>query len=72
MEQWPTAMSQSGAILRSYKDHSEIMARLRARDPARVVAGYDRHLYHIYGTTRAIFDAMGQWRSDASAPTPKG
>jgi DNA-binding FadR family transcriptional regulator len=73
MEQRRTAMSQPGAILRSYKDHTEIMAGLRAHDAAAVVAAFDRHLDHIYATTRAILDAMGQRRSDdESAGTPEG
>ena len=62
MEQRRTAMSQPGAILRSYKDHTEIMAGLRARDPAAVVAAFDRHLDCIYATTRAILDAMERHR----------
>lgn len=62
MEQRRTAMSQPGAILRSYKDHTEIMAGLRARDPAAVVAAFDRHLDRIYATTRAILDAMERYR----------
>jgi len=64
MEQRRTAMSQPGAILRSYKDHSEILAGLRARDAAAVVAGFDRHLDRIYTTTRAILDAMGAASSE--------
>lgn len=66
MEQRPTAMAQSGAILRSYRDHSEFIARLReVNDLASVIAAFDRHLSRIYTTTRAITDAMGRWRSDA-------
>ncbi len=62
MEQRRTAMSQPGAILRSYKDHNEIMAGLRARDAAHVVAAFDRHLDRIYTTTRAILDDEEQHR----------
>jgi DNA-binding FadR family transcriptional regulator len=58
MEQRRTAVSQPGAILRSYKDHTDIMAGLRARDRDAVVAAFDRHLNRIYATTRAILDAM--------------
>ncbi len=58
MEQRRTAMSQPGAILRSYKDHTEIMVGLRARDRAAVVAAFDRHLDRIYTTTQAILEAM--------------
>lgn len=60
MEQRRTAVSQPGAILRSYSDHREILAGLRARDPASVLAAFDRHLDRIYSTTRAILDAMSR------------
>src|SRR6185312_4740811 len=33
LEQRRMAMAQPGAILRSYREHTEIMAGLRARDP---------------------------------------
>lgn len=73
MEQRRTAMSQAGAILRSYKDHTEIMAGLRARDAAAVVAGFDRHLDRIYTTTRAILDALGEHqRAGGNESTPGG
>jgi DNA-binding FadR family transcriptional regulator len=70
MEQRRTAMSQPGAILRSYKDHTEIMAGLRARDPAGVVAAFDRHLERIYTTTRAILDAMVRHRPAGESDRP--
>lgn len=70
MEQRRTAMSQPGAILRSFRDHSEIMAGLRAGDAAAVVAAFDRHLARIYTTTRAILDAMGQHRPGAESEGP--
>jgi DNA-binding FadR family transcriptional regulator len=54
------AVSQPGAILRSYKHHTEIVAGLRARDRAAVVAAFDRHLDCIHTTTRAILDSMGK------------
>jgi DNA-binding GntR family transcriptional regulator len=60
MELRRTAMSQPGAILRSFKEHTEIMTGLRARNRSAVVAAFDRHLDRIYTTTRAILDAMGQ------------
>ena len=73
MEQRRTAMSQPGAILRSYKDHNEIMAGLCARDRATVVAAFDRHLDRIYTTTQAILDAMEQHRpAGAAQATAKG
>jgi DNA-binding FadR family transcriptional regulator len=58
LEQRRTAVSQPGAILRSYRDHTDIMAGLRARDPAAVVAAFDQHLNRIYNTTLAIRNAM--------------
>ncbi len=58
LEQRRTAVSQPGAILRSYRDHANIMAGLRARDPAAVVAAFDQHLKRIYTTTLAIRKAM--------------
>ncbi|SRR5579883_46919 len=60
MEQRRTAMSQPGQILRSYKDHTEIASALRARDPAGVVAAFDRHLDRIFTTTQAILEAMAR------------
>jgi DNA-binding FadR family transcriptional regulator len=73
MEQRRRAMSQPGAILRSYKDHTEIMAGLCARDSASVVAAFDRHLDRIYTTTQAILDAMGRHPSaGAGQATAKG
>lgn len=73
LEQRRMAMAQPGAILRSYKDHTDIMAGLRARDPAIVVAAFDRHLERIYTTTRAILDAFEQQHRDgARSSSPKG
>jgi DNA-binding FadR family transcriptional regulator len=60
MEQRRAAVSQPGAILRSYKDHTEIMAGLHAHDAAAVVGAFDRHIDRIYATTRSILEAMGQ------------
>ena len=67
MEHRRTAMSQPGAILRSFKDHSQILAGLHARDAAAVVAAFEHHLDRIYNTTRAILDAMGR---DTSSTAP--
>jgi DNA-binding FadR family transcriptional regulator len=73
MEQRRTAMSQPGAILRSYRDHTEIMAGLRAHDAAAVVAAFDRHLDRIYATTRAILDAIEEPPdNDENAGMPEG
>jgi DNA-binding GntR family transcriptional regulator len=52
------AVSQPGATLGSYKDHTDIVAGLRARDRSAVVAAFDRHLDRIYTTTRSILDSM--------------
>jgi DNA-binding FadR family transcriptional regulator len=58
MEHRRTAMSQPGAILLSFKDHSEILAGLRRRDAPAVVAAFEKHLDRIYNTTRAILEAV--------------
>lgn len=71
MEQRRTAMSQPGAILRSFKDHSEIMAGLRSGDAAAVVAAFDRHLDRIYATTRAILAAAQQRPAAADDAMPE-
>jgi DNA-binding FadR family transcriptional regulator len=60
MEQRRTAVSQPGAILRSYGDHRDILTGLRGRDATAVLAAFDRHLARIYSTTRAILDAMNR------------
>ena len=65
-------MSPSGAMLRSYKDHSEIMAYLCLRDPARMIAAFYHHPYRIYITIPAIIDAKAEPCCEASAPTPEG
>jgi DNA-binding FadR family transcriptional regulator len=71
MEHRRTAMSQPGAILLSFKDHSEILAGLRARDAEAVVTAFEKHLDRIYNTTRAILDAMGRDASAASRDEPE-
>ena len=73
MEQRRTAMSQPGAILRSYRDHTEIMAGLRAHDAAAVVAAFNRHLDRIYATTRAILETSEEpCVEDATTGIPEG
>lgn len=59
MEHRRKAMAQPGAVLKSYQEHRQILAGLRARDPAAVVAGFDLHLERIYTTTRQILDSDG-------------
>jgi len=48
------AMSASGAIQKSYEDHTLILTGLHTRDPDAVVAGFEVHLDRIYQTTRSI------------------
>jgi DNA-binding FadR family transcriptional regulator len=45
------AVSQAGAIERSYSDHVAIYDALRARDPEAVVEAFGRHIDRIYATT---------------------
>ena len=49
-------ISRPGAIAKSCRDHVAIVAALRARDAAAVVAAFDHHLDRIYRTTRTILD----------------
>ncbi|WP_158814645.1 FadR/GntR family transcriptional regulator [Methylocapsa sp. S129] len=51
------AMSQPGAIERSYRDHVEIFNALSAHDSDAVTAAFGRHIDRIYSTTVAIMDA---------------
>ncbi|MGD0565391.1 MAG: FadR/GntR family transcriptional regulator [Roseiarcus sp.] len=50
------AVSQPGAIERSYRDHIEIYEALRARDPEAVTEAFGRHIDRIYTTTIAIIE----------------
>jgi DNA-binding GntR family transcriptional regulator len=38
----------------------EIVAALRARDPAAVVAAFGRHIERIYATTRTVLGAKAE------------
>jgi DNA-binding FadR family transcriptional regulator len=60
MEHRRTAVSQPGAIRRSYQDHVAIVAALRARDPAAIVKAFDHHIDRIYTTTRSVLDEREQ------------
>lgn len=60
MDHRRVAVSQPGAILRSYKDHLDVVAGLRARSPAKAVAAFNRHIERIYVTTRSILDQSDQ------------
>jgi DNA-binding FadR family transcriptional regulator len=48
------AVSRVGAIRKSYEDHAEIVAALRAGDAAGVVIAFDRHINRIYTTTHSL------------------
>jgi DNA-binding FadR family transcriptional regulator len=48
------AVSQPGAIEKSYRDHLAIYQALQARDPAAVIAAFGRHIDRIYTTTFEI------------------
>lgn len=48
------AVSQPGAIQKSTRDHTAIVAALRVHDEKAVVAAFDAHLKRIYETTRLI------------------
>jgi DNA-binding FadR family transcriptional regulator len=59
------AVSRPGAIQSSYRDHTAILAALRAHDAKAVVAAFDAHLKRIYQTTRLILQANAR-------PAPAG
>lgn len=50
------AVSQPGAIQKSYQDHLAIFEALRARDSGAVVGAFGRHIDRIYATTVALLD----------------
>jgi DNA-binding GntR family transcriptional regulator len=60
MEHRRAAVSQPGAIRRSYRDHLAIVDALQARDSAAVVKAFDRHIDRIYTTTRSIIEEREQ------------
>lgn len=62
------AVSRPGAIQKSFRDHTAIVAALRAHDEKAVVAAFDAHLTRIYDTTRLILTE----RSPAGAIAPRG
>lgn len=61
------AMSRPGAIAASYSDHVEIVAALRRRDRAVVVAAFRKHLMRIYETTKELLAAAGREAGQAGA-----
>jgi len=48
------AMSQPGAIRRSYEDHVKIVDALKAGDPEATVEAFGAHIDRIYTTTRSL------------------
>lgn len=77
MDQRRAAVSEPGAILRSFGDHREILAALRQGDTAAVIAAFDRHIDRIYKTTQRVLErakaakrasAVGQVRLAAQDP----
>jgi FCD domain len=60
MEYRRMAMSQPGAILRSYKEHLAIMVALEARSAAKAVDAFDRHIERNYQTTRSMLQEAGK------------
>ncbi len=71
MEYRRMAMSQPGAILRSYREHLDIMAALGSRDPAKAVAAFDRHIERIYTTTRSILEEAGDKPGERQRRNPR-
>ena len=68
-----SAMSRPGAIEASYKDHGEIVAALRRRDRAAVVAAFHHHLIRIYETTKDMLagkDAGGRRQKQKGTLSP--
>jgi len=61
------AVSQPGAIRQSYEDHCAIVAALRARDTAGVVAAFQRHIDRIYTTTHSILQRHDGPRTESAA-----
>ncbi|MDR3436831.1 FadR/GntR family transcriptional regulator [Telmatospirillum sp.] len=50
------AMTQSGAVKRSYEDHLKVFAALKAHDPEAVVAAMASHLISVYNTSLAVMN----------------
>jgi DNA-binding FadR family transcriptional regulator len=56
------AVSQPGAIEKSYRDHLAIYEALRKRAPDAVFAAFERHIDRIYATTLEILAHRAQER----------
>ncbi|HXP97057.1 MAG TPA: FCD domain-containing protein, partial [Telmatospirillum sp.] len=48
------AMTQPGAIKRSYEDHLQVYEALRSRNPDAVVDAMGSHLVSVYNTSIAV------------------
>jgi DNA-binding FadR family transcriptional regulator len=66
------AVSRAGAIQKSFRDHTAIVAALRAHDEKAVVAAFDAHLKRIYETTRLILTEQPKARPAAPREGAKG
>jgi DNA-binding FadR family transcriptional regulator len=60
MEHRRKAVSEPGAIERSFGDHERIVEALERRDRADVVAHFEIHLDRIYRTTLSILRSAGE------------
>jgi DNA-binding FadR family transcriptional regulator len=65
------AVSRPGAIQKSCRDHTAIVAALRAHDEKAVVAAFDAHLKRIYDTTRLVLTERPRERPRAR-PVARG
>jgi DNA-binding FadR family transcriptional regulator len=72
MDHRRVAVSQPGAILRSYKDHLDVVAALRARSPAKALEAFDRHIDRIYTTTRSILEESDKRARKSTGKRPAG
>jgi DNA-binding FadR family transcriptional regulator len=59
MEHRRKAMSEPGAIERSFDDHRQIVAALERRDRAAVVSTFETHIDRIYQTTLTVLRPAG-------------
>jgi DNA-binding FadR family transcriptional regulator len=59
MEHRRKAVSEPGAIERSFGDHREIVAALERRDRAAVVSTFETHIDRIYQTTLKVLRPAG-------------
>jgi DNA-binding FadR family transcriptional regulator len=62
------AVSQPGAIEKSYRDHLAIYEALRERDPEATIAAFKRHIDRIYSTTSEILSHPPSERRTGQRP----